>query len=90
VHRRLDPGFLESVYLRVFLISCLPHSERTPFVLEQCDLIEPAAMAVVGTWVALWLAGMWKRERTWVDDLGIGVGMSWIALDAFAWGALCF
>jgi hypothetical protein len=33
-------------------------------------------MAVMGAWLALWLAGLWKRERTWVDDLGIAVGLS--------------
>jgi hypothetical protein len=59
-----------------------------PTILGQ--MIEPAAMAVVGAWLALWLARMWKREQTWVDDLGIAVGLSWIALDAFAWASLCF
>ena len=44
-----------------------------PSILGQ--LIEPAAvLAVAGTWLAvLALAGLWARERTWVDDLGIAV-----------------
>jgi hypothetical protein len=58
-----------------------------PSILGQ--LIEPAAMAVAGAWLALGLAGSWRRGRTWVDDLGIAVGVAWIALDAFAWAALC-
>jgi hypothetical protein len=58
-----------------------------PSVLGQ--LIEPAAMAVAGAWLTLWLAGLWKRERSWIDNLGIGVGLSWIGLDVFAWAALC-
>lgn len=58
-----------------------------PSILGQ--LIEPAAMAVAGAWLALAFAGTWARERTWIDDLGIGVGVAWIALDVFAWAALC-
>ena len=58
-----------------------------PTVLGQ--FIEPATMAVTGAWLALWLAGMWRRERTWVDNLGIAVGVGWIALDVLAWAALC-
>jgi hypothetical protein len=58
-----------------------------PSILGQ--LIEPAAMAVAGGWLTLWLAGMWRRERTWIDNLGIIVGLSWFALEVFAWAALC-
>ena len=58
-----------------------------PSILGQ--LIEPAAMGVAGSWLALWLAGMWKREKTLVDDLGITIGLLWIALEVLAWAALC-
>jgi hypothetical protein len=58
-----------------------------PSILGQ--LIEPAAMAVAGGWFTLWLAGLWKRERTLIDDLGIVIGLLWLALEALAWGALC-
>jgi hypothetical protein len=58
-----------------------------PSILGQ--LIEPAAMSVGGGWLTLWLAGIWRRERTWVDNLGITVGLLWFALDGFAWAALC-
>jgi hypothetical protein len=59
-----------------------------PSILGQ--LIEPAAMAVAGSWLALWLAGMWHRERTLVDDFGIVLGIVWLALEVLAWTALCF
>jgi hypothetical protein len=58
-----------------------------PTILGQ--LIEPAAMAVAGAWLVLWLAGIWRREKTWIDNLGIAVGASWIALEVLAWAALC-
>jgi hypothetical protein len=58
-----------------------------PSILGQ--LIEPAAMGVAGGWLTLWLAGLWKRERTLVDDLGIVIGVMWLALEVFAWAALC-
>jgi hypothetical protein len=58
-----------------------------PSILGQ--LIEPAAMGVTGGWLTLWLAGIWKREKTLTDDLGIAIGLSWIALETFAWAALC-
>jgi hypothetical protein len=45
-------------------------------------MILPVSLAVGGAWLALWLAGMWRREKTWIDDLGIAVGASWIALEA--------
>jgi hypothetical protein len=48
-------------------------------------------MAVLGAWLALGLAGIWRRERTWIDNLGIAVGVLWIALDVvLAWTALIF
>jgi len=58
-----------------------------PSILGQ--LIEPAAMAVAGAWLALGLVGRWRRERTWVDNLGIAVGIGWVALFLLAWAALC-
>lgn len=58
-----------------------------PSILGQ--LIEPAAMAVAGAWLALVLVGTWHRERTWIDNLGIAVGVAWITLDVLAWAALC-
>jgi hypothetical protein len=58
-----------------------------PSILGQ--LIEPAAMAVAGGWLTLWLAGLWKREKTLVDDLGIAIGLLWLALEVLAWAALC-
>ena len=59
-----------------------------PSILGQ--LIEPAAMGVVGAWLALGLAGLWKRERTLVDDMGIAIGLLWLGLEVFCWVALCF
>jgi hypothetical protein len=59
-----------------------------PSILGQ--LVEPAAMGVAGGWLALWLAGLWRRERMLVDDLGIAIGVSWLTLEALAWAALCF
>ena len=58
-----------------------------PSILGQ--LIEPGAMGVAGGWLTLWLAGLWKRERTLVDDLGIVIGVMWLALELLAWAALC-
>jgi hypothetical protein len=58
-----------------------------PSILGQ--LIEPAAMAVAAAWLTLWLAGLWKRERSLVDDLGIFIGLLWLALEVLAWAALC-
>jgi hypothetical protein len=58
-----------------------------PSILGQ--LIEPAAMGVVGGWMTLWLAGLWKRERSLVDDLGIFIGILWLGLEVLAWAALC-
>jgi hypothetical protein len=59
-----------------------------PSILGQ--LIEPAAMGVLGAWLALWMVGAWRRERTLVDDLGIAIGLSWIGLETLAWAALCW
>jgi hypothetical protein len=42
-----------------------------------------------GAWLTLLLAGMWRRAHTWIDKLGIAVEPWWIALDVFAWEALC-
>jgi hypothetical protein len=58
-----------------------------PSILGQ--LIEPAAIAVAGGWLSLWLAGLWKREKTLIDDLGIAIGLLWLALEMLAWAALC-
>ena len=58
-----------------------------PSILGQ--LIEPAAMGVAGSWLTLWLAGLWKRERSLIDDLGIVIGILWLALEVLAWAALC-
>ncbi len=52
-------------------------------------LLDPAATGVVGGWLALGLAGLWKREGTWIDDLGIGVGLSWFVLWVIRLVALC-
>jgi hypothetical protein len=53
-------------------------------------LIEPAAIAMAGAWLTPGLAGLWTRERSRLDNLGIALGLSWIALDVFARAALCF
>src|SRR5207248_1731605 len=31
-----------------------------------------------------------ERRLPWIDDLGIAVGLAWLALDAFAWAVRCF
>ncbi len=58
-----------------------------PSILGQ--LIEPAAMAVIAAWLTLKLAGIWTRERNWIDNLGIAVGASWVVLEVLFWGTLC-
>jgi hypothetical protein len=58
-----------------------------PSILGQ--LIEPAAIGVLASWLTLWLLGLWRRERTLIDDLGIVVGLSWLGLETVAWAELC-
>jgi hypothetical protein len=35
---------------------------------------------VAGVWGALALGGRWRAEPGWIDRLGIGIGLAWIAL----------
>jgi hypothetical protein len=44
------------------------------------SLAESAALAVVAAWIVLAMTGLWRRERTRIDDMGIAVGCGWIAL----------
>jgi hypothetical protein len=52
-------------------------------------IIGPSAMTVLGAWLTLYLVGMWQRERTWLDDLGIALGISWIVMYAMLVIAAC-
>jgi hypothetical protein len=36
--------------------------------------------AVAGAWSMLFLGGRWQPDRSWVDRLGIGVGLAWLSL----------
>jgi hypothetical protein len=33
------------------------------------------AFAVVGAWVAQWICGRWRPDRSWIDRMGIGLGL---------------
>jgi hypothetical protein len=38
------------------------------------------AWAVAGSWLTLLLAGRWRSDGSWVDRLGIGLGVAWLGL----------
>jgi hypothetical protein len=38
-----------------------------------------AGFVVAGSWIALFLAGRWRPERSWIDRLGRLIGWFWIA-----------
>ncbi len=78
---------LTAIMLWGIAMSFRIESWYVPTVLGQ--LIEPAAMSVLAAWMTLRLVGSWRLERTWTDNLGIVVGLSWIFLDVLAWAALC-
>ncbi len=41
--------------------------------------------AVAGAWLALWLAGWWRAEPTWIDRMGRALGSLWVILTLVVW-----
>jgi hypothetical protein len=34
---------------------------------------------VVAVWIALWISGVWRAERSWIDRVGRALGAYWVA-----------
>jgi hypothetical protein len=41
-------------------------------------------VAIVASWLTLWLPGRWRRPLSWLDHLGVWVGITWIVCWAAA------
>ncbi len=42
--------------------------------------------AVASVWIVLWLSGVWRAERSWIDRAGRALGIYWITISIlFAW-----
>jgi len=41
--------------------------------------IVPTSLSVAGAWLALALGGRWSPERSWIDRLGIALGIYWFS-----------
>jgi hypothetical protein len=50
---------------------------------------ESPGLAVAGAYLALWAAGLWRSEPTWIDRAGRALGWFWI-LAALAFIVLPF
>jgi hypothetical protein len=61
---------VESAMRRGFLVRMnllvLTYGRNVPFAIE-------------GAWATLVLSGFWRRRRTWIDRLGIILGVVWVA-----------
>lgn len=44
-----------------------------------------AAVAVGSAWTLLALSGRWRRERGWLDALGVGIGVFWLVHCGLDW-----
>lgn len=47
-------------------------------------LVNCAAPMIVGSWLALALAGRWKLRPIWTEWLGCGVGICWVVIYLYA------
>jgi len=42
--------------------------------------------AVASVWIVLWLSGVWRAERSWIDRAGRALGIYWITISVlFSW-----
>jgi hypothetical protein len=48
-------------------------------------LMTAAPCAVAATWTVLALGGRWRPERSWLDRLGLVLGIYWISWPIAAW-----
>jgi hypothetical protein len=39
--------------------------------------------AVASVWIVMWLGGTWRAEGSWIDRVGIALGIYWITLSVF-------
>jgi hypothetical protein len=93
--RRLarQPGFVASamtigpIPIGILLASAFDFIPRYPFPRPTTYVqewywriaIEIIPTAIGGAWLALALSGRWKPEPTWVDRIGRGLGLFWVA-----------
>ncbi len=52
------------------------------FPMFAANLTFACGLAVAVVWIILWLSGLWRGERSWIDRLGRVLGMLWIAISA--------
>jgi hypothetical protein len=53
-------------------------------------LLSFTGWAVGAAWTVLWLAGVWRAERSWIDRTGRVLGIYWILNSAIGLPALFF
>jgi hypothetical protein len=63
-----------------------PDAERYAVLLPA--LANRAGPPLVGAWVALALAGLWRPGRTWVERFGRWLGAAWLGLFLLVWLAI--
>ena len=52
-----------------------------------CQTLQPslAGTAVLVAWLILALSGRWRRERGWIDAVGLVLGLVWVGLLGLDW-----
>jgi hypothetical protein len=53
-------------------------------------LLSYTGWAVCAAWTVLWLAGVWRAERSWIDRTGRVLGVYWVLNSVLGLPALFF
>jgi hypothetical protein len=66
-------------YLKPYLVG--PNAQ-VPFILSLLAVVHPhfLAFAVIGAWLAQWICGRCRPNRSWIDRLGIGLGVLFLVM----------
>jgi hypothetical protein len=54
------------------------HDNIDPFLNTALQMARWTGFVVAGSWLALALAGRWRLERSWMERLGLAIGIFWI------------
>jgi hypothetical protein len=80
----LDSG-VRTLFLRVKSGGWGPWNTARIAMADVQMLMIAAPSAVAATWAVLAVGGRWRPERSWLDRLGLLLGVYWITWPEVAW-----